>query len=272
MPELPEVETTRRGIEPWCLNRKITQIDLWQRSLRWPVPDGLAHELVQTTIHSVDRRGKYLVIHCDEQCLLIHLGMSGSLRIAQPTETKRKHDHWQIVLSDQRALRYHDPRRFGALLKCERQELNSHRLLTNLGPEPLKDEFDGAYMYRKSRGKKQAVKNFIMDSHLVVGVGNIYASEALFTAGIHPARPAGKISLARYERLSDAIKDVLSNSIESGGTTLRDYVNGSGMPGYFSQQLHVYGQLGKPCPVCGKPIKSTVLGQRSSFYCGKCQR
>lgn len=272
MPELPEVETTRRGIEPWCLNHKITRVEIWQKALRWPVPDDIANRVEQTTIHGINRRGKYLILHCDEQCLLIHLGMSGSLRVANNNDDRRKHDHWQIALSNQRVLRYHDPRRFGALLICHESELNTHKLLTHLGPEPLFDEFDGTYLYRKSRGKTQAVKNFIMDSQVVVGVGNIYAAEALFTSGIHPARAAGKISQHRYNRLANEIKQVLNKAIESGGTTLRDYVNGSGNPGYFSQQLNVYGKPGQPCTQCGKPVKSILLGQRSSFFCGNCQR
>lgn len=272
MPELPEVETTRKGIEPWCLGRNIVDIDVWQSALRWPVPVALLTELKGSDISKVDRRGKYLLIYCGIYCLIVHLGMSGSLRISRPTDERRKHDHWQIVLSDQNALRYHDPRRFGALLICEENGVATHKLLANLGPEPLSSEFDGNYLYRKSRSRKQAVKNFIMDSQLVVGVGNIYAAESLFAAGINPARPAGNISLNRYMRLADEIKSVLGRAIESGGTTLRDYVNGSGNPGYFSQKLNVYGKTGNPCPQCGEPIKSRILGQRSSFYCGNCQR
>jgi len=272
MPELPEVETTRRGIEPWCLNHKIRKVEVWQGALRWPVPGDLAQRLERTAIHKVDRRGKYLLLHCDSQRLLLHLGMSGSLRITKATDPRRKHDHWQIALSGEQALRYHDPRRFGAALVCNESELDSHKLLRHLGPEPLSKDFNGAHMSLRSRNRKQAVKNFIMDSRLVVGVGNIYAAEALFAAGIHPARAAGRISLPRYERLANEIKQVLAKAIESGGTTLRDYVNGSGNPGYFSQQLNVYGKLGEPCPVCSKPVKSRILGQRSSFYCANCQR
>lgn len=272
MPELPEVETTRRGIEPWCLNHEIAKVEIWQKDLRWPIPGDIAARIEQTTVHSIDRRGKYLILHCDEQCLLVHLGMSGSLRVARNSDSRRKHDHWQITLSNQRILRYHDPRRFGALLICHESELSTHKLLMHLGPEPLHDEFSGTYLHKKSRGKTQAVKNFIMDSHLVVGVGNIYAAEALFAAGIHPARSAGKVSQHRYERLAIEIKRVLGKAIESGGTTLRDYVNGSGNPGYFSQQLNVYGKVGQACPRCSKPLKSVLLGQRSSFYCGNCQR
>ena len=271
MPELPEVETTRRGISPWCIDRQITAVTVWQSALRWPVPAHLDSAILHTRISQIERRGKYLVIHCGNQRLLVHLGMSGNLRITTPDKTRRKHDHWQILLDGELALRYHDPRRFGLLLLSDAGNLATHPLLVNQGVEPLSKAFNADYLYSKSRGRSLAVKNFIMDGHVLLGVGNIYAAEALYLAGIHPRRGAGRISLQRYEKLVGAIRTVLEAAIESGGTTLRDYVDGSGNPGYFRQQLQVYGKAGEPCRQCGRPIRSIRLGQRSSFYCSRCQ-
>ncbi len=270
MPELPEVETTRRGIEPHILDRKISAITIHQPNLRYPVTDDLPRKISGKTVKSVTRRGKYLLLVIGEQTLMIHLGMSGSLRITGGGEPLRKHDHIEIRFGD-RVLRFHDPRRFGLVMLIDGLP-EAHPLLASLGPEPLSANFDGEYLYRVSRKRKVAIKNLIMNSRIVVGVGNIYASEALFLAGIHPARAASRISRERCEKLSIAIKDVLAKAINEGGTTLRDFVREEGQPGYFAQQLNVYGKTGDACPVCGKAIVTRVIGQRSSFYCTQCQK
>ena len=270
MPELPEVETTRRGIEPHIVGRTIKNTLIRQPNLRWPIPDDLPELLNGKLIQRVRRRAKYLLIDIADGSLVVHLGMSGSLRIVTADEPPRFHDHVDIVLSRNTVLRYHDPRRFGSLLW---QPLPGETIqqLSNLGPEPLSDEFDGERLYALSRGRTAAVKTFIMDNATVVGVGNIYASEALFTARIHPARAAGRISRKRYQVLAEAIKEVLANAIEMGGTTLRDFVGSDGQPGYFKQSLHVYGRAGEPCTVCKRPLHELRLGQRSSVFCGHCQ-
>jgi formamidopyrimidine-DNA glycosylase len=270
MPELPEVETTRRGVEPHCVGRTIQRLEVRNAQLRWPVPVDLAPALAGQTIMSVARRGKYLLFHTAKGGLLVHLGMSGSLRVVAPAAAAGKHDHIDLVLDDGTCLRYHDPRRFGCFLWQPLGE--KHPLLSNLGPEPLTDAFDGELLYRRSRGRKGPVKNFIMDGKVVVGVGNIYANEALFLCGIHPARAAGRISRARYMRLAELIKQVLTSAIDQGGTTLRDFVGGDGHPGYFAQQLYVYGRTGQPCKTCATPLRELRLGQRSSVYCVTCQR
>jgi formamidopyrimidine-DNA glycosylase len=270
MPELPEVETTRRGIEPHILDRRVSAVTVHQPSLRYPVADDLSRRISGRTVHSVTRRGKYLLLDIGTQTLMIHLGMSGSLRITTGKEPLRKHDHLEIRFGD-RVLRFHDPRRFGLVMLID-GPAEAHPLLVSLGPEPLSENFDGEYLYRVSRKRKVAIKNLIMNSRIVVGVGNIYASEALFLAGIHPARAAARISRDRCEKLSRAIKDVLAKAISEGGTTLRDFVREEGQPGYFAQQLNVYGKTGEACPVCGKPITTRVIGQRSSFYCTQCQK
>ncbi|MEJ2308546.1 MAG: bifunctional DNA-formamidopyrimidine glycosylase/DNA-(apurinic or apyrimidinic site) lyase [Gammaproteobacteria bacterium] len=270
MPELPEVETTRRGIEPHILGRRITAVEVRQPRLRYPVPDDLARQLEGTTVRSVERRGKYLLIRTGKRQLMIHLGMSGSLRMTDRDRPPRKHDHLDIRFGD-RVLRFHDPRRFGLVLLLDGKP-EAHPLLASLGPEPLSASFDPDYLYRVSRNRKVAIKNLIMNSHLVVGVGNIYASEALFLSGIHPNRAASRISRGRYEKLVRAIREVLQNAIEEGGTTLRDFVREKGQPGYFARRLNVYGKAGEACPVCGSTIVSKVIGQRSSFYCPQCQK
>lgn len=270
MPELPEVETTRRGVEPYCIGRNIERIIVRDSRLRWPVPDHLASKLSGQRIVAVDRRGKYLLFQISHGYLLVHLGMSGSLRVVEAATTPGRHDHIDVVLGDGMCLRYHDPRRFGCFLWQARGE--NHPLLTNLGPEPLSEDFDGPLLYRLSRRRKGPVKSFIMDGKVVVGVGNIYANEALFLSGIHPGRAAGRISLERYRRLAQCIKQVLTSAIEQGGTTLRDFVGGDGKPGYFAQQLYAYGRSGQPCKVCGTPLQERRLGQRSSVYCVTCQR
>lgn len=270
MPELPEVETTRRGIEPHVVGRTVSTLDVRQPRLRWPVPAELSALLPGKTVEAVKRRGKYLLLQFDCGYLLVHLGMSGSLRVVERSKTPGKHDHVDLCLSDGKALRLTDPRRFGAVLWQDANEV--HELLAHLGPEPLSDEFDDQYLLAKAKGRKTAIKTFLMDSKVVVGVGNIYANEALFAAGIHPKRAAGQISAARMNRLVYEVKRVLAAAIEQGGTTLKDFVGGDGKPGYFKQQLNVYGRAGEPCVSCKKPLKEIRLGQRATVYCSHCQR
>ncbi|MBD3610474.1 MAG: bifunctional DNA-formamidopyrimidine glycosylase/DNA-(apurinic or apyrimidinic site) lyase [Gammaproteobacteria bacterium] len=271
MPELPEVETTRRGIEPHTLHQTIDNVIIRQRQLRWPITAGLAQKLCGHVINSVQRRGKYLLLGINGGTLLIHLGMSGNLRMVDANEPAAKHDHVDIVLSNGQSLRFHDPRRFGAILYTTKPAAQ-HKLLASLGPEPLGDDFSAERLYQRSRNKKCTIKSFIMDAKIVVGVGNIYASESLFRAGIHPKRTAGQVSLTRYQKLAKAIVEVLNEAIEQGGTTLKDFIGGDGKPGYFQQTLAVYGREGEACVTCGKPIKQITLGQRSTFYCPKCQK
>lgn len=270
MPELPEVETTRRGIEPHILKQDIKDVTIRQPSLRWPVSAELGKELPGQRILSVTRRGKYLLLQTRAGYTLIHLGMSGSLRIVSRKDEVKKHDHVDIVMKNGVILRYHDPRRFGCLLWAGQEPLK-HVLLEHLGPEPLEAAFSAAYLHQLSRGRKTPVKTFIMDSQVVVGVGNIYANEALFAAGLSPRRKAGTVSLAAYERLVLAIKQILQQAIQQGGTTLRDFVGGDGKPGYFKQSLSVYGRGGEPCVTCHKPLREIRLGQRSTVYCTDCQ-
>ncbi len=270
MPELPEVETTRRGIEPHILGKDIQQLVVRQPRLRWPVPQRLAQHLQGQQIQRVSRRGKYLLLDVNRGTLIIHLGMSGSLRILNQMTLPGLHDHVDIVFNDGSLLRFTDPRRFGAWLWTAKP-IEQHPLLEKLGPEPLDDSFSADYLHGCANKRKQAVKTFIMNSHIVVGVGNIYANESLFRAGIHPFRAAGRISQQRYEILVDSIKTVLQSAIEQGGTTLRDFVGGEGKPGYFQQQLQVYSCTGKPCHNCETAIKEKRLGQRSTFYCSQCQ-
>lgn len=271
MPELPEVETTRCGIEPHVLKRRIEKVIVRQRQLRWPVPKNLSDKLTGQTISSVARRGKYLLLQTKAGTIILHLGMSGSLTVVDAATKAQKHDHIDIVFSGQRCLRLRDPRRFGAVLWTDADPLQ-HELLKQLGVEPLDDTFSGAYLYRLSRKRKQAVKQFLMNSHHVVGVGNIYASEALFLAGIRPTIAAGKISQQRYEVLAQAVKQVLRAAIKQGGTTLRDFTASDGKPGYFQLQLNVYAKKGQACSRCGHSIKCIRLGQRSTFYCLHCQK
>lgn len=270
MPELPEVETTRLGITPHVLGQCVTAVCIRQRQLRWPVPAALARQLPGQRIRDVQRRAKYLLLVTDNGTVIVHLGMSGSLRIVPDTQPVGKHDHVDIRLASGNCLRLCDPRRFGAVLWTT-APLTRHKLLKDLGPEPLAATFDGEYLFRLSRQRKVAIKNFIMDAHVVVGVGNIYANEALFLAGIHPQRAARRISRARYLRLAEAIKTVLQAAIKMGGTTLRDFVGGDGQPGYFKQTLRVYDRAGQPCHHCATPISISRIGQRSSFYCRHCQ-
>ena len=271
MPELPEVETTRRGIEPHILGKAVQQLDIRQPRLRWPIPGQLAAQLKGKRIQQVSRRGKYLLISVNGGTLIIHLGMSGSLRVLKHNQPPGPHDHVDLRLTNGTLLRFTDPRRFGAWLWTT-GNTNDHLLLAKLGPEPLSRDFNGEYMHRSAHKRKSAIKSFIMNSHVVVGIGNIYANEALFRAGIHPARAAGRISRQRYDSLVATIKQVLQEAIQQGGTTLRDFTSGDGNPGYFKQKLLVYGRTGAPCKKCGAPIKEMRLGQRSTFYCSRCQR
>ncbi len=273
MPELPEVETTRRGIEPWVRHQRLERWVIRNPNLRWPVqlPDKLRGQVVD----AVARRGKYILLETVYGQLIVHLGMSGSLRVldlagAMDEERLAKHDHVDLLFDNDKVLRLNDPRRFGCVL-FNPVGHGTHWLLKNLGVEPLSNEFDGAVLHRLSRKRKVAVKNFIMDSKVVVGVGNIYAAEALFAAGIRPATAAGRIPLRAYERLAEAIKATLARSVRAGGTTLRDFVGSDGNPGYFKQELNVYGREGLPCRVCETVLKHQVLGQRASVYCPNCQ-
>ena len=270
MPELPEVETTLRGIKPHLLNQRIARVIVRDPRLRWPVPAAVKKAEGQQFI-SLERRGKYLLLSLQRGGLIIHLGMSGSLRILQHPSSPDKHDHVDIELENGVCLRFNDPRRFGAFLWVD-GAMESHELLRDLGPEPLSAEFTTDYLYSRSRTRRVAIKNFIMNGHIVVGVGNIYASEALFMAGIHPQRAAGRVSRQRYEGLVAAIRDVLSRAIKQGGTTLRDFVNSDGAPGYFAQELLVYDRAGSECFQCGAAVRQKVIGQRSSYYCPACQR
>lgn len=272
MPELPEVETTRRGLSPHCVGAKLVDLRVREPRLRWPVSLTMPVLVKDRLIKAVDRRGKYLLFLLESDGgLLLHLGMSGSVRVVPSGSPHLKHDHVDLVLDNSTELRFHDPRRFGSLHYAE-QPLEGHPLLRKLGPEPLSDAFNGGYLYAKSRSRRLAVKPFIMDSHIVVGVGNIYAAEALFRTGIHPARSAGNISMGRYERLANQIREVLTEAIEIGGTTLRDFTNSKGEPGYFQQVLNVYGRGGMPCKRCNSTLKSITLGQRATVYCPRCQR
>lgn len=271
MPELPEVETTRRGISPHIEGQRIAELVVRQPSLRWPVPDELPALLRRQVLHQVERRSKYLLLRFDRGTAILHLGMSGSLRIVDSGEPAAVHDHVDFRFASGVALRFTDPRRFGCLL-WQAKDAPEHKLLASLGPEPLGDEFDGERLFRLSRGRKSAVKTFIMDSKIVVGVGNIYANEALFAAGIRPDRAAGRISRQRYEQLAQEIRAVLARAIRKGGTTLRDFVGGDGKPGYFKQELKVYGRGGEPCRTCQATLTEIRLGQRSTVFCRQCQR
>lgn len=274
MPELPEVETTRLGLLPAIKGRRIQNIIVRDRRLRWPIPDDLSALAAGRRVLDMTRRGKYLLWDVESArgggFLLCHLGMSGSLFMAGREVAPAKHDHVDIVFNQQTIVRYHDPRRFGAILWIPGAAAD-HPLLDKLGPEPLGPTFDGAHLFARSRGRAISVKEFIMDAHIVVGVGNIYASEALFSAGIRPTNPAGRVSAARYERLAGAIKQTLTRAIAAGGSSLRDYVKADGGPGYFQLAANVYGRAGAPCAVCQRPILAIVQGQRRSFYCPRCQ-
>ena len=270
MPELPEVETTRNGIAPHCVNKKIREIIIRNGNLRWPVESAITQITQNKKIHSLSRRSKYLLFHFEHGTLLWHLGMSGSLRVVKQATPPNKHDHVDIVINANTVIRYCDPRRFGSITWTS-DPPETHALLKHLGPEPLTKDLNAEYLYSRSRKRKQPIKSWLMDSKIVVGVGNIYANESLFLAGIHPLKPAGKISRAQAENLSETIKHVLSSAITQGGTTLRDFVGGDGQPGYFKQQLFVYGRGGKPCKTCHKILLEKQVNQRTTVYCTQCQ-
>ncbi len=270
MPELPEVETSRRGIAPFIEQQTVAEVIIRQAKLRWPIPDTI-YQLEQQTIDSVARRGKYLLLQSKLGTAILHLGMSGRLHILKPDTPAGKHDHVDICFANDVCLRLTDPRRFGALLWTNKDPM-MHPLLNKLGPEPLSDVFEGDYLYQRGHKLKRAIKQVIMDSHIVVGVGNIYACESLFLAGIHPSRIANRISKARYQRLAAAIKAVLTTAIAMGGTTLRDFLNHEAKPGYFKQELQVYGREGLKCYHCQTELLNLRLQGRATVYCPKCQR
>ena len=271
MPELPEVETSRRGIEPHLLGHKITEVAIRQHKLRWPIPSNLPELTQGKKIREVCRRAKYIYLKLDNGNIIIHLGMSGSLRICNKNTPAEKHDHIDISVTGGKILRLRDPRKFGCVL-WQAEDIKNHKLIKPLGPEPLGEQFDAHYLHKKAQKRQCSIKAFIMNSHIVVGVGNIYASESLFRAGINPKCKAGKISLRRMQALVEAIRLTLELAIAEGGTTLRDFTGISGQPGYFAQQLLVYGRAGEPCTACGQSIKQITQQARSTFYCAKCQR
>ncbi len=275
MPELPEVETTRLGLQPHVEGRRVSRVALHRPDLRWPIPEAVRTMLPGQRIRAIRRRAKYLLFDTEAGSALVHLGMTGSLRVLPGGSPLRLHDHVEILLEGTNdapgpVLRFNDPRRFGCLLWQAPGEV--HPLLAALGPEPLSDAFDGAYLFRRSRGRRAPVKAFLMDQAVVVGVGNIYAAEALFMAGISPLRAAGSISKTRYGRLADAAKGILAHAIQLGGTTLRDFIRPDGTPGYFEQELLAYGRGGEDCPRCGRTLRQALVGQRTSVWCGRCQR
>jgi formamidopyrimidine-DNA glycosylase len=268
MPELPEVETTRRGILPHLSRKTLTAIDVRQPKLRYPIDQPSLLSLVGESLIGINRRAKYLLLHFAHQTLIIHLGMSGSLRLVEPNSEWRKHDHWQLTFGE-KALRYHDPRRFGFLLISESPQ--THALISKLGVEPLSSEFNASYLFALCQRKRTPIKTLIMNQQIVVGIGNIYACEALFQAGIHPQQIANQLTITEIEKLSQAIVDQLTRAIRQGGSTLKDFINPDGNPGYFAQTLAVYGRAGKACPRCTTLIENIPIAGRSSFFCPKCQ-
>lgn len=269
MPELPEVEVSRLGISPHLIGNTIEKVVVRNRQLRWPVPEEV-HLTEGYVIDNIRRRAKYLLIDTKAGSIILHLGMSGRLCVVPSKTELQKHDHIDVQLTNGQCLRLNDARRFGACLWLDKNE-STHPLFNTLGPEPLTGDFDGERLFALSRNKQVPVKNFIMDNKTVVGVGNIYANESLFLAGIDPRRSAGKVSKKRYLRLAPIIKDVLAKAIKQGGTTLKDFAQADGKPGYFAQELLVYGRAKKPCVTCNEPLKSVVIGQRNTFYCQHCQ-
>jgi formamidopyrimidine-DNA glycosylase len=270
LPELPEVETTRRGLAPHVRGRRVLALSVHEPRLRWPVDPQLPRKLRGQRVRRLTRRAKYLLLELERGTLLLHLGMSGNLRVVPRETPRRLHDHFDLLLDSGRTVRFNDPRRFGSLIYTS--DTRAHPLLKDLGPEPLTAAFDGDYLWRITRGRRVAIKNLVMNGKLVVGVGNIYASEALFRARIRPQRAARSLSRADAARLVRAIRTVLSLAIRSGGTTLRDYLGTDGAPGYFRQKLYVYERAGKPCRRCGTPIRALTQGQRSTYYCPSCQK
>lgn len=271
MPELPEVEITRRGLAAYLTGQTIADVVIRNGRLRWPIPKNLPQLLRKQTIRSLKRRAKYLLMDCGSGTLILHLGMSGSLRILPANMPSEKHDHFDLLLGNGTLMRLRDPRRFGAVLWHE-GSIDTHPLLAALGPEPFADSFNARYLHQATRGRSIAIKQCLMDNHTVVGVGNIYTNEALFRAGIKPQLAAGKLSLPRCAKLADEIRATLAEAIRLGGSSLRDFVDAAGQPGYFQQHYWVYGRGGKPCRKCGDPIRQIRQGQRSSFYCRNCQK
>ena len=272
MPELPEVETVRRGLEPHVVGRRIERVVVRDRRLRWPVIRGFEKKLAGRTIRAIDRRGKYLLLPLDSgDRVILHLGMTGRLSLVEPGRAVLKHDHLDLELSGSLVLRFNDPRRFGAALWWPASHA-THLLLKHMGPEPFADEFNAGYLSGLARGRTAPVKNFLMDGRVVVGVGNIYAVEALYRAGIRPMRQAGRVTRAEHTKLVAAVRAVLNDAIAAGGTTFRDFLDSNGEPGYFVQKLFVYDRAGQPCRKCRAPIRRLVIGQRSSYYCPKCQK
>ncbi len=271
MPELPEVETTTRGIYPFLIHQKIEKVIIREHRLRWPIPYDLPQRLQHQTINSISRRAKYIIFQFSHGYLMIHLGMSGHLKIIDNHQLPPlKHDHVDLILNNQICLRFHDPRRFGSILWTE-HAIEKHPLIAHLGPEPLTDDFNANYLYQKLKNKKSAIKTLIMNQDIVVGVGNIYANEALFISQVHPLLIGENLKLKQVGRLVEAIKQVLNQAIEAGGTTLNDFKNVEGKPGYFQQALLIYGQNNKPCIRCHTTIQLCRVGQRSTFFCPKCQ-
>jgi formamidopyrimidine-DNA glycosylase len=270
MPELPEVEITRRGIAPLVTDRPISGVVVRHPRLRWPIPRHLATTLTGQRVHAIARRGKYLLLDCGTGTLIVHLGMSGSLRVVPTADPAGPYDHFDLAFGD-RCVRLRDPRRFGAVL-WHRGDPATHPLLAHLGIEPLSDAFDGSALFALTRGRRSAIKQVLMDHRLVVGVGNIYANESLFRAGIRPRTPARRLSRARCVQLARAIRATLEDALAAGGSTLRDFTRADGKPGYFQQQYFVYDQAGLPCRRCGAVIRRLTQGQRSSYYCPRCQR
>lgn len=273
MPELPEVEVTRRGVAPHLEGQTVAGVELRHAGLRWPFPAGLSQTLAGHTVRSTGRRGKYLLIHFDHGTLIIHLGMSGHIRILPVGVPPQKHDHFDMTVGNQ-VLRLTDPRRFGAVLwhAAEEGGVENHLLLRTLGVEPLEDLFTAQWLYQQTRGRRSAIKQVLLAGDIVVGVGNIYASESLFQARINPKTPAHRIGLQRYERLAQAIRDILAAAIEQGGSTLKDFIGVNGQSGYFQQNYFAYARAGEPCRICHAPIRQIVQGQRSTFYCPNCQK
>lgn len=270
MPELPEVETTRKGISPYIVGKRINGIVIRERKLRWLIPINLKKFIEYQYVNRLTRRAKYLIFHTDNGCLIVHLGMSGSLRLVKKDRPHIKHDHVDIILESEYLLRFHDPRKFGSILWTKRDPMK-HKLIAHLGPEPMGNDFNADYLYAKSKNRSISIKSFIMNSRIVVGIGNIYANEALFLSGINPKCKANRISKVRYEKLLISIKTTLSKAISKGGTTLRDFVNSDGAPGYFTNELRVYNRAGKLCTRCKNKIKVIKQNQRSTFYCTSCQ-
>ena len=270
MPELPEIETTKRGLEPLILERQVLSAQIYQKQLRWEIPSHLPTTIMGEFIKKISRRAKYILIKFSNGTLVMHLGMSGSVSVVPSGKALKKHHHFELILDNATSMRFHDPRRFGSILWQKNNEQLS--LFKNIGPEPLSNEFNNNTLYLSSKGRKKNIKAFIMDSNIVVGIGNIYASESLFLAGISPKRVAGKTSKKRYQVLTQCIKQILSEAINNGGTTLNDFSNIDGEPGYFSQVLSVYGRNDMSCYQCNGTIKTIVQNQRASYYCPRCQK